>query len=217
MPEIDLLVNYPKSKRNVMERGQQKTEADRRIGRQFGQEYFDGDRRYGYGGYNYNPRFWQPVIPTFVEYYQLSAKSSVLDVGCAKGFMMHDFAQLLPGIQLQGLDISQYAIDHALEDMKPLIRQGNAKQLPFADKSFDLLICINTIHNLAPDECAQALREIERVGKRAFITMDAFRTPEEKERMEAWNLTALTYLHVDDWKAMFRKNGYNGDYYWFIP
>ena len=217
MPEIDLLVNYPKTKRNVDERGMQKTEEDRRVGRQFGQDYFDGDRRFGYGGYNYNPRFWQPVIPSFAEHYGLTSSSTVLDVGCAKGFMMHDFAQIIPGIKLQGLEISDYAIQHALPDMKPLIRQGNAKELPFADKSFDLVISINTIHNLPPDECARALREIERVGRQAFITMDAYRTPEEKERMDAWNLTALTYMHVDEWKVLFKEVGYTGDYFWFIP
>jgi SAM-dependent methyltransferase len=217
MPEIDLLVNYPKTKRNVNERGVQKTEEDRRIGRQFGFDYFDGERRFGYGGYNYHPRFWQPVVPTFVEHYHLTSQSSILDVGAGKGFMMHDFAQLVQGVSLQGLEISDYAITHALKDMKPLIRQGNAKELPFKDKSFDLVISINTVHNLPPLECAQALREIERVGKKAFITVDAYRTPEEKERMDAWNLTALTYMHVDAWKALFKQVGYTGDYFWFIP
>ena len=217
MPEIDLLVNYPKTKRNVNERGMQKTEEDRLVGRQFGQEYFDGDRRFGYGGYNYQSRFWQPVVPTFAKHYNLSSISSVLDVGCAKGFMMHDFAQIIPGINLQGLDISEYAILHSLENMRPLICLGNAKELPFADKNFDLVISINTVHNLPPTECAQALREIQRVGRHAFITVDAYRTPEEKDRMDAWNLTALTYMHVDEWKALFKQVGYTGDYYWFIP
>jgi len=162
MPEIDLLANYPKTKRNVDERGMEKTEEDRCIGRQFGFDYFDGERRFGYGGYNYNPRFWQPVVPAFVQHYNLTSQSSVLDVGAAKGFMMHDFAQLIEGVKMQGLEISDYAIAHALEDMRPFIRQGNAKELPFKDKSFDLVISINTIHNLPPDECAQALREIAR-------------------------------------------------------
>lgn len=217
MPEIDLLANYPKTKRNVHERGMEKTEEDRRVGRQFGFDYFDGERRFGYGGYNYHPRFWQPVVPSFVQHYQLTSMSSVLDVGAAKGFMMHDFTELLKGITVQGLEISDYAIAHALADMKPFIRQGNAKKLPFKDKSFDLVISINTIHNLPPDECAQALREIERVGKKAFITVDAYHTLEEKERMDAWNLTALTYMHVDQWKDLFKQVGYTGDYYWFIP
>jgi SAM-dependent methyltransferase len=216
MPEIDLLVNYPKTKRNVDERGMQKNEEDRRVARQFGRDYFDGERRFGYGGYHYHPRFWQAVIPTFAQHYGLMSSSSILDVGCAKGFMMHDFARIIPGIKLQGLDISDYAVLHAMDEMKHLIQQGNAKELHFPDKSFDLVISINTIHNLPLKECAQALSEIERVGKKAFITVDAYRTPEEKERMDAWNLTALTYMHVDEWKIFFKKAGYTGDFFWFI-
>ncbi len=218
MAEIDLLANYPKAQRKVFERGQEKTEEDRRIGRQFGQAYFDGDRRFGYGGYNYHPRFWQPVMPDFKKHFNLTAQSSLLDVGSGKGFMLHDLAQAIPGIKVQGIDISDYAIANTIEDMRPFVKQGNAKQLPFADKSFDIVISINTIHNLAIDDCKQALREIQRVARRgAFITVDAYRTPEEKERMDAWNLTALTYMSVQEWKALFNEVGYTGDYYWFIP
>lgn len=217
MAEIDLLVNYPKTKRNIDERALAKTEEDRRIGRLFGRDYFDGDRRFGYGGYSYQSRFWQPVVPTFQSYYGLTSLSHVLDVGCAKGFMMHDFITLIPGIKIKGLELSEYAINHALEDVKPMMIQGNAKSLPFADKSFDLVISINTIHNLAIEDCKQALREIQRVGKHAFITVDAYRSDEEKKRMDAWNLTALTYMHVDQWKELFNEVGYQGDYFWFIP
>lgn len=217
MAEIDLLANYPKAKRNVEERGQEKTEEDRRIGRQFGREYFDGDRRYGYGGYKYNPRFWQPVIPTFQAHYGLNKYSKILDVGSGKGFMLHDFRELIPGINVRGIDISSYAIENTIEDIKPYVWKGNAKALPFPDKSFDLVIAINTIHNLGLEECKQALRELQRVANRAFLTVDAYRTPEEKIRMDAWNLTALTYMHVDEWKALFNEVGYTGDYFWFIP
>lgn len=218
MAEIDLLENYPKTERKVEERGQEKTEEDRSIGRQFGKEYFDGDRRYGYGGYSYQPRFWQPVVPTFIEYYGLDDECTILDVGCAKGFMMKDFSDALPGIDIKGVDISKYAIEHALEQMKPNIQWANATNLPFEDKSFDLVISINTIHNLPLEECQQALKEIQRVSRRdAFITVDAYRTPEEKKRMDAWNLTAQTYMSVDEWKKLFKAVGYEGDYFWFIP
>src|SRR5689334_12665659 len=129
--EIDLLADYPRTKRNLDERAQQKTEEDRAIARQFGKEFFDGDRRHGYGGFNYMPRFWQPVIPTFRKHFGLDANSSVLDVGCAKGFMLHDMAQLIPGITVRGVDVSQYAIDHAIDDMKPFVSVADAKALPF--------------------------------------------------------------------------------------
>lgn len=216
--EIDLLANYPRTKRNVDERGQTKSEEDRAVARKFGKEFFDGDRRHGYGGFNYMPRFWQPVIPTFQSHFGLDASSSVLDVGCAKGFMLHDMAELIPGITVKGVDISDYAIDHAIDDMKPHVSVASATKLPFADKSFDVVISINTVHNLVRDDCATALREIERVARKgAFITVDAYRDDEEKRRMMAWNLTAQTIMHVDEWKAFFAEVGYTGDYYWFIP
>jgi SAM-dependent methyltransferase len=216
--EIDLLINYPRTRRNVDERGQTKTEEDRRIARQFGREFFDGERRHGYGGFAYNSRFWQPVAPTFRDWFKLGAGRSLLDVGCAKGFMLHDFAQVIPGLAVKGIDVSAYAIENALDDMKPHVEVANARALPFPDKSFDVVVSINTIHNLPREECGRALREIERVAsKGAFITVDAYRNDEERERMLAWNLTAQTIMHVDEWKAFFTENGYRGDYYWFIP
>jgi len=216
--EIDLLVNYPKTKRNVEERGAEKSEVDRAIARQFGKDFFDGDRRHGYGGFNYFPHFWQPVVPTMRAYFGLKAGTSVLDVGCAKGFMLHDLAELIPGIVVQGVDVSSYAIENAIEDMKPNVRVGDARSLPFPDDSFDVVISINTIHNLDHSECAQALREIERVSRgKSYITVDAYRSDEEKARMYAWNLTAKTIMHVDEWEAFFDEVGYTGDYYWFVP
>lgn len=216
--EIDLLENYPRTKRNIQERGATKTEEDREIARQFGKEFFDGDRKHGYGGYKYQSRFWQPVVPTIQAFYGLSAKSSLLDVGCGKGFMLHDFRELIPGITVRGVDISSYAIENAMESVKPFLSVANATSLPFDDKSFDCVISINTIHNLEIDLLAIALQEIERVSrKKSFITVDAYRTPEEKEAMEAWNLTAKTILHVDAWKLFFKKVGYTGDYFWFMP
>ena len=216
--EIDLLVNYPKTKRNLEERITSKNDADRAIARQFGREFFDGERIHGYGGFNYFPRFWQPVVPAFQQHWKLNCDSSVLDVGCAKGFMMHDLAELIPGITVKGIDISEYAIENVMEDMRPNVQVGSATLLPFEDNSFDVTISINTVHNLERDECAKALQEIERVSRNgAFITVDAYRTANEKERMYAWNLTAKTIMSVDEWIQFFKKIGYNGDYYWFIP
>ena len=216
--EIDLLENYPRTKRNVKERGATKTEDVRRVARQFGQEFFDGDRQYGYGGFKYFSRFWQPVIPTFQKHFGLTSDSSLLDVGCAKGFMLHDLEELIPGITVSGVDVSDYAIEHAMEDIQSRVQVADARSLPFADNSIDIVISINTIHNLERDDCAKALREIERVSRNgSFITVDAYRDDEEKERMFAWNLTAKTIMSVDEWIAFFEEVGYTGDFFWFVP
>ena len=216
--EINLLVNYPKTRRSVKERGAAKTEEDSGIARKFGKEFFDGDRRHGYGGYYYTPRFWQPVVPDFQKHFGLGSSSSVLDVGCGKGFMLHDMVELIPGITVKGVDISEYAIENAIEDMKPYVQVADARKLPFEDNSFDVVISINTVHNLQRDQCAQSLKEIERVSRgKSFVTVDAYSNDEEKQLMLDWNLTAKTVMHVDKWKAFFDEVRYSGDYYWFMP
>src|SRR5690606_21459503 len=132
-------------------------------------------------------RFWQPVVPAFKEFYQLTEDSKVLDVGCGKGFMLYDFMQAIPKINVQGVDISQYAIEHAKEEVKPYLQVANAMELPFEDHSFDLVISINTVHNLEKDDLVKALKEIQRVTKKeSYITVDAYRNEEEKELMFDW-------------------------------
>ena len=216
--EIDLLVNYPKAKRDISARARKKTELDRVIARKFDKSFFDGERRHGYGGFNYHPRFWKPVIQTFKKHWNLLPGKSILDVGCAKGFMLHDLQEEIVGIQVFGVDISDYAISNAMETVRNNVQVANAKELPFDDNSFDVVISINTIHNLEISDCIRAIEEIERVSKRgSFITVDAYEDDEQKERMHAWNLTAKTVMHVDDWKKFFKEVGYTGDYHWFMP
>ncbi len=216
MAEINLLDTYPNLNRDVEERFRQITEEHKRIAKQFGREFFDGDRLVGYGGYNYDGR-WVKVAEKFKDYYGLTGESSVLDVGCAKGFLLHDLMQVIPGIKVAGVDISEYAIQNAMEEVKPYVMVANAKNLPFEDKSFDLVISITTIHNLPLNECKQALREVQRVSKgHAFIVLDSWRNEVEHRRLLMWVLTGLTLMSTDDWKRLFAEVGYTGDYYWFI-
>lgn len=216
--EIDLLANYPKSKRDTTGRSEIMSDEVKAVARQYGKDFFDGDRLYGYGGFHYNPRFWTPVIPDLKRHFNLTPFSSLLDVGCAKGFMLHDMREGIPGINVSGIDISDYAIEHAKEEVKPLLQVADAMDLPYEDNQFDVVMSINTVHNLEKEDCAKALQEIMRVSKgNAFITVDAFRNEQEQERMMQWALTAKTILHVDEWKSFFKEVGYTGDYYWFIP
>ena len=148
----------------------------------------------------------------------MSLEGRVLDVGCAKGFFLHDLQLALPGVEVRGIDISEYAIENSIESVRSNVAVGDARDLKFGDDSFDFAISINTLHNLNREDCAKALTEIQRVsGGKSFITVDAYRNELERERMEAWNLTALTMMSVSEWKEFFKEVGYDGDYYWFIP
>ena len=216
--EIDLLKNYPKSKRDLEKRSK-KTDEDREVARKFDRDFFDGDRRYGYGGYNYHERFWSKTVVDFKNYWNIDSNSSILDIGCGKGFMIYDFLKLIPNInKIIGIDISEYAIKNSKKEVSKYLRVANANNLPFKDNSFDFTISINTIHNLELEECKKALKEISRVTKKgSFITVDAYRNKEEQKRMYDWNLTAKTIISVEDWKKTFLECNYIGDFYWFIP
>ena len=216
--EVDLLVKYPKAKRDLTQRLESKTEEVRSVARKFDKEFFDGERKFGYGGFSYNSRYWSEVVKDFSNYYNLNDSSKILDVGCAKGFMLYDFYKLNSNLDLYGMDISKYAIDNSVPEIKNKLQVANATKLPYEDNFFDLVIAINTIHNLDRDECEMALKEISRVSKKnAFITVDAFSNEDEKKRMYAWNLTAKTIMSIEDWKKFFSDTKYNGDYFWFIP
>lgn len=218
MGEINLLDVYPRIKRNLQERAQWKarTPENRIIAKKFGFEYFDGTREQGYGGYRYDGR-WKAVVKRMIDFYRLTGKEKILDVGCGKGFLLHDFRELLPGISIAGIEISSYALEHAMEDVRPFLKRGNATDLPYKDKSFDLVISINVVHNLPDHLCRQAVREMQRVGRQhKYLQVDSFRNPQEREALELWQLTAELIYSTDQWKQMFKEVGYAGDFNWTI-
>jgi len=215
MAEINLLARYPKAKRNIKARMQHKDE-NRRIALQFGREYFDGTREQGYGGYRYDGR-WIPIAEDIVKHFGLKAGMRVLDVGCGKGFLVKDLMKVCPGLEVFGLDISEYAVTNCEPEVVGRLQVGNAMHMPFADKSFDAVLAINTVHNLDRAGCIRALKEIERLAPgRAYIQVDAYRNPAERQIFEDWMLTAQTYGMPSDWEQILREAGYTGDYFWTI-
>ena len=215
--EIDLMRLYPKPKNRIAERPKI-TEDDREVSRRFGFDYFDGDRRHGYGGFSYHPRFWTQTVDLITRHYELAVDAAILDVGCAKGFMLKDFSLHLPHARLAGIDVSPYAIEHAEKEVAMFVTVGGADSLPFDDDSFDLVISINTIHNLDRKGCLRAFSEIQRVcGGNAFVMVDGWKNEEERELLERWVLTAQTMLSADDWIALMDEAGYTGDYAFWNP
>ena len=216
--EINLLKKYPKTKRDLSKRGNEKTEEDRIIARRFDKEFFDGDRKNGYGGYYYNSKFWTEVVKDLNNFYKLKNGSKILDIGCGKGFMLFDFMKLNPNFVLEGMDISDYAITNAVPEVKNFLKVGDAKSLSYEDNSFDLVISINTTHNLEINQCKKALSEMERVSRKdKYLIVDAYSNEIEKDRIFAWNLTAKTILSTNEWINLFEEAGYTGHYYWFKP
>lgn len=215
MAEVNLLQAYPKAARDVAQRVKDK-EANRELASKFGFEYFDGPREQGYGGYHYDGR-WVPIARRFVAHFGLKPGDRVLDVGCAKGFLVKDLTDVCPGLRVYGLDISDYALKNAHEDVRGRVVCGSCDALPYPDRTFDAVICINTIHNLEPVRCAAAVREIQRVSKdRGFIQVDAYRSAAERQLFEDWMLTAKTYSTPQAWEALFMSCDYTGDYYWTL-
>lgn len=215
MAEVNLLARYPKAKRDIKARMAHKEE-NRRVALQFGKEYFDGTREQGYGGYRYDGR-WIPIAEDIVRHFSLKPGQRVLDVGCGKGFLVKDLMKVCPGLEVFGLDISEYAVMNCEPEVIGRLHVGNATRLPFPDKSFDAMLAINTVHNLDRAGCITALREIQRVAAgRSYVQIDAYRDPGERAIFEDWMLTAKTYGMPDDWRAIIEEAGYTGDYFWTI-
>ena len=214
MAEINLLRSLPKGKRNVAARANAKTEEHIRISREYGEMYFDGPREYGYGGFHYDGR-WRSAAKDIVDHFGLKPGDRLLDVGCAKGFLVKDLLEL--GIDAYGIDISEYALTHCEPEVVGRLHLGSAESLPFPDRSFAAVTSINTAHNLPHDRCVSAMREMERLAPgRGFIQVDSYRTPEQKALFESWVLTAMHHDYPDGWLRLFAEAGYSGDWYWTI-
>jgi len=176
-------------------------------------DYWDGDRRINYGGYHYREGYWEQVAQAMVDYYRLPNSPKILDVGCGKGFLLYDFLKVLPDAQVYGIDISKYALTHGKPEIQDRLQSGNATHLPWDDDTFDLVVSINTFHNLYNFELYDALTEVERVGKEnKYICVESYRTELEKMNLLYWQVTCESFCTPDEWAWWFRETGYSGDY-----
>jgi SAM-dependent methyltransferase len=182
------------------------------VASRFGQEYWDGERQYGYGGYRYDGR-WRPIAERLAEHYGLRAGMRVLDVGCGKGYLLYELAQAVPGLVVSGIDISAYGIENAKPEVRSALIVGDASRLPFEDASFDFVVSLGTLHNLPIETLWSAIREIERVGRGGkYIMVESYRNEREKANLLYWQLTCKSFYSIEDWEWLYRKVGYSGDY-----
>jgi SAM-dependent methyltransferase len=176
-------------------------------------DYWDGDRRFGYGGYRFIEGRWKPVAQALIDIYGLTNESSVLDVGCGKAFLLYEMKKLLPGLKVSGFDISKHGLAEAKEEVRPYLFNYRAQDpYPFGDKSFDLVISLGCFHNLRVFELQTALREVERVGKNKYVMLEGYRNELELFNLECWALTAESLFHTSEWIWLYEHFGYTGDY-----
>lgn len=183
-----------------------------KLAKKFAFDYWDGDRKIGYGGFRYDGR-WRAVADLMAAHYGLKPGDRILDIGCGKAFLLYDFTQAVPGVEVAGLDISGYAIENAKEEVRPFLSVGHANELPYEDDSFDLVISINTLHNLHCYDLDRALREMERVGKKnKFLCVESYRNEEEKANLLYWQLTCEAFCTPEEWEWWFKQTDYRGDH-----
>jgi len=184
-----------------------------KIARQYEADYWDGDRRYGYGGYKYIPNRWRPVAEGLIKEYGLKNGSKVMDVGCGKGYLLYEMQLIEPGIEFYGIDISEHALANSKEEIRPFLKRHRAEDnFSFNDNEFDLVISLGTLHNLRLPQLELAIKEISRVGKKGYIMVESYRNEEELFNLECWALTAESLLSVDEWIWCFERFNYSGDY-----
>lgn len=175
-------------------------------------DYWDGDRRYGYGGYRYDGR-WQPLARRVIDHYGLTNDSAVLDVGCGKAFLLHELRALLPGIRLAGCDISRHALREAPESVRNDLFHHRAQDpLPFGDKAFDLVVSMGCLHNLRVFELSTALGEIQRLADNAYVLVESYRDEQELFNLQCWALTCESFFDDAEWVWLYEHFGYTGDY-----
>lgn len=182
------------------------------VAKQYGYDYWDGERKYGYGGYRYDGR-WKSVAEKMAEHYNLKPGQRILDVGCGMAHLLYEFTRVVPGIEIKGIDISDYALKHAKEEIRDCLQYGKAQEIPFKDNSFDLVLSLTTLHNLKVFDLKKALREIERVSRgHSYIVVESFRNDKEEVNMLYWQLTCASYYSVEEWEWIYKEWGYTGDY-----
>jgi protein-L-isoaspartate(D-aspartate) O-methyltransferase len=212
--EINFLEKYQKvTERNYVQRVLDDNKAAcATVAKKWGKDYWDGERKYGYGGYHYDGR-WIPIAKKMAKHFDLKDGDKVLDIGCGKAFLLYELTQVVPGLKVHGLDISEYGLAQAKEEISAHLKLGDCVSLPWEDNSFDFVFSINTFHNLEIYSLEKALKEMQRVSKsKAWLCVESYRNEVEKANLLYWQITCMSFYSTVEWNWIYKMWGYKGDY-----
>lgn len=214
MKELNFISKLHKStSRNYIDRMLDEKIKCMNISKKYGHDYWDGKRRYGYGGYKYIPGRWELVAKKFIKFYKLNNNSKILDVGCGKAFLLYEIKKILNGIEIHGFDISGYAIKNSKEEIKKTLFTHKAQdKYPFKDNYFDLAISLGCFHNLKIFDLKKAIGEFNRVAKKKYLMVESYRSNKELFNLQCWALTCESFFSKKEWIWLFKSFKYKGDF-----
>ena len=204
--------NHLKTARDYLPRMNNKKVDCMKVARRYDFNYWDGKRKFGYGGYKYMPSRWVAVAKRIIKTYNLNSKSKILDAGCGKGFLLYEIKMLIPNITIYGFDISKYAIKNSKKEIKPFLYVHSLeKKTKFKKNYFDLVLSIGCLHNLHIYNLEKAIKEIERISKKSYIMVESYNNLKQLFNLQCWALTANIFLSKKEWIYLLKKFNFKGD------
>jgi SAM-dependent methyltransferase len=212
--EIKIITKlHLKTKRNYIKRMTDNKIECMNIAKQFAYKYWDGDRKYGYGGYKYIPGRWEAVARKLIKKFNLTNDSKIIDIGCGKGFLLYEIFKIIPKAKLIGVDISKYALKYSHLKIKKFLKYHDArKKLNYSKKYFDLAISTGCLHNFDIIDLNLSLKEISRISKKQYIVVESYRNNKELFNLQCWALTCESFLSKKEWIWLFNKFSLKGNF-----
>ncbi len=203
---------HKKTKRDYLGRMMDEKVHCMNVARDYAQSFWDGDRRYGYGGYRYDGR-WKAIAETLIQRYRLKGSARLLDLGCGKAHLLFELKKLLPDASIVGMDISSYALENAKPEIKnSLVLHSVSEPYPYEDNYFDLVISLTTLHNLQLPQLFFALTEMQRVASGGYFVVESYRNTQELFNLQCWALTCESFFSPSEWEWIMKRSEYMGDY-----
>ena len=176
----------------------------------FGYDYFDNPKSgRGYRGYVYTGRYYE-TAKKIIDHYKLKPNSKILEIGCAKGYLLYEFFKLK--MDVVGYDISRYAVDNCIEELKEMIFLGRVNDINENDNIYDLAIAKEVLSHMAIDDILFTINKLQNISKNIYLVLQTVSEKKKANDMQSWDCTYKTMMIKKDWEKVLSSCGFHGDY-----